>query len=62
MQHDTLYTCDICTEPYNSRGTGGVSLWSWSGVLQTCDLCPRCLAVVREQIQNMADAHAREQQ
>ena len=60
MQHDTLYTCDICTEPYNSRGTVGVSIWSWSGVHQSYDLCPRCLAAVREKIQAMADEHARE--
>lgn len=28
MIHSTLYSCDICGQPYQGTGTGGVTTWS----------------------------------
>lgn len=59
MIHSTLYSCDICHQPYNSTGTGGVTTWSWAGVGadHPLDLCPECLGKVRGAIQELQDEH-----
>jgi hypothetical protein len=49
--HSTLYSCDICGQPYQGSGTGGVTTWSWAGIALTMDLCPACVARVRDAIQ-----------
>lgn len=51
--HSTLYSCDICGLPYQGNGTGGVTTWSWAGVIETMDLCPECVAKVRQRIRDM---------
>ena len=53
MIHSTLYSCDICGQPYQGTGTGGVTTWSWAGMVETMDLCPACVARVREAIREI---------
>ena len=55
MIHSTLYSCDICGATYQSVGTGGVTTWSWAGVMETMDLCPGCVATVRESIRELRE-------
>lgn len=51
--HSTLYSCDICGQPYQGSGTGGVTTWSWAGMVETMDLCPECVSRVRDVIREM---------
>lgn len=51
--HSTLFSCDICGQPYQGSGTGGVTTWSWAGMHETLDLCPACVARVRDAIQEV---------
>jgi len=55
MIHSTLYSCDICGAAYQGTGTGGVTTWSWAGVTEIMDLCPECVARVRESIRELRD-------
>lgn len=53
--HSTLYSCDICGQPYQGQGTGGVTTWSWAGMTETMDLCPECVAKVRAKIRELKE-------
>lgn len=53
--HSTLYSCDICGQPYQATGTGGVTTWRWAGVTEIMDLCPECVANVRAKIRDMQE-------
>lgn len=53
MIHSTLYSCDICGQPYQGQGTGGATTWSWAGMVETMDLCPACVGRVREAIREL---------
>lgn len=56
--HSTLYSCDICGQPYQGLGTGGVTTWSWAGVTETMDLCPDCVATVRARLLELRGENA----
>lgn len=53
--HSTLYSCDICGQAYQGNGTGGVTTWSWAGMVETMDLCPACVGRVREAILDLRE-------